>query len=66
MVARDVIFDRKLLEQRTLRHLPWTHHRRRSPPCGAIESGLPGHFNGLLFNSIIALQTFGQGRFAES
>ena len=31
MVRRYVVLDRELVEQRTLRHLPPTHHRRTPP-----------------------------------
>jgi len=31
MIRGHKLFNRKLLEQRTLRHLPWSHHRRALP-----------------------------------
>jgi hypothetical protein len=31
VILRDVILNRKLVEQRDLRLLPWSHHRDQSP-----------------------------------
>src|SRR6056297_1340178 len=50
VILRDVILQRELIEQRRLRFLPRSHHRRSSPSISGIESAVQILFKEEFFN----------------
>ncbi|SLN71509.1 hypothetical protein PEL8287_03956 [Roseovarius litorisediminis] len=57
VILWDMILKRELVEQRRLRFLPRSHHRRSSPSITGIESAVRSSIKQEFFNKISPMQT---------
>ncbi|SLN70253.1 hypothetical protein PEL8287_03903 [Roseovarius litorisediminis] len=58
VILWDMILKRELVEQRRLRFLSWSHHRRSSPSITGIESAVQTSIKEEFFNKISPKQTY--------
>ena len=58
MIRRHVPFERELVEQRALRHLPRSHHRLRPPSLREDEISDQARRQAEFFNTIGAKRTY--------